>query len=116
MGGGGQIYPFPERGCSACSHIEPKHYRHLKKFCTFVKKGTMMDKMNRDPKTSNYVDGLSIKQGRLINERPDGMTGIQEAANLRRMKKVSYQEQMIANGIERAEMRKEMMKEMRKMF
>ena len=52
----------------------------------------MMDKMNRDPKTSNYVDGLSIKQGRLINERPDGMTGIQEAANLRRMKKNLYKE------------------------
>ena len=76
----------------------------------------MMDKMNRDPKTSNYVDGLSIKQGRLINERPNGMTGIQEAANLRRMKEISYKEQMIANGIERAEMRKEMMKDMRKMF
>lgn len=72
----------------------------------------MMDKMSRDPKTSNYVDGLSIKQGRLINERPNGMTGIQEAANLRRMKKNTYKEQCIANGIEMAEMRKDI----RKMF
>ena len=72
----------------------------------------MMDKMSRDPKTSNYVDGLSIKQGRLINQRTNGMTGIQEAANLRRMKKNTYKEQMIANGIEMAEMRKDM----RKMF
>lgn len=72
----------------------------------------MMDKMSRDPKTSNYVDGLSIKQGRLINERPNGMTGIAEAANLRRMKKNLYKEQCIANGIEMAEMRKDM----RKMF
>jgi len=71
-----------------------------------------MDKMSRDPKTSNYVDGLSIKQGRLINERPNGMTGIAEAANLRRMKKNLYKEQCIANGIEMAEMRKDM----RKMF
>ena len=72
----------------------------------------MMDKMSRDQKTSNYVDGLSIKQGRLINERPNGMTGIAEAANLRRMKKNAYKEQCIANGIEMAEMRKDM----RKMF
>jgi hypothetical protein len=72
----------------------------------------MMDKMSRDPKTSNYVDGLSIKQGRLINQRTNGMTGIQEAANLRRMKKNLYKEQCIANGIEMAEMRKDM----RKMF
>jgi len=71
-----------------------------------------MDKMSRDPKTSNYVDGLSIKQGRLINQRTNGMTGIQEAANLRRMKKNLYKEQCIANGIEMAEMRKDM----RKMF
>jgi len=73
-----------------------------------------MDKMSRDPKTSNYVDGLSIKQGRLINERPNGMTGIAEAANLRRMKKNAYKEQMIANGIEMAELRKEMMKDMKR--
>jgi len=72
----------------------------------------MMDKMSRDPKTSNYVDGLSIKQGRLINQRTNGMTGIAEAANLRRMKKNLYKEQCIANGIEMAEMRKDM----RKMF
>tara|TARA_R110002124_G_scaffold68653_1_gene185433 strand:- start:3583 stop:3798 length:216 start_codon:yes stop_codon:yes gene_type:complete len=69
-----------------------------------------MEDMNRDMSQRNYVDGLSIKQGRLINERPNGMTGIAEAANLRRMKKDSYKEQMIANGIERAEMQKEFKK------
>tara|TARA_R110000796_G_scaffold43603_5_gene107076 strand:+ start:158 stop:373 length:216 start_codon:yes stop_codon:yes gene_type:complete len=69
-----------------------------------------MEDMNRDMSQRNYVDGLSIKQGRLINERPNGMTGIAEAANLRRMKKISYKEQMIANGIERAEMQKEFKK------
>lgn len=69
-----------------------------------------MEDMNRDMSQRNYVDGLSIKQGRLINERPNGMTGIAEAANLRRMKKNSYKEQMIANGIERAEMQKEFKK------
>jgi hypothetical protein len=69
-----------------------------------------MEDMNRDMSQRNYVDGLSIKQGRLINERPNGMTGIAEAANLRRMKKNSYKEQCIANGIERAEMQKEFKK------
>ena len=32
----------------------------------------------------NYVNGLYIKDGRLINDRPDGMTGIQRAANMKR--------------------------------
>ena len=32
----------------------------------------------------NYVDGLFIKDGRLINDRPNGMTGIQQAANMKR--------------------------------
>ena len=30
----------------------------------------------------NYVNGLYIKDGRLINDRPDGMTGIQRAASM----------------------------------
>ena len=67
-----------------------------------------MDHMNKDPKASNNVGGLYVRNGRLINERPDGMTGIQEAANLRRMKKIAYKEDMIARGIELSEMRKEM--------
>jgi len=32
----------------------------------------------------NYVDGLYVKDGRLINDRPNGMTGIQQAANMKR--------------------------------
>ena len=48
-----------------------------------------MKKINRDPKTSNDVGGLYVKQGRLMNERPDGMTGIQQAAKLRKMKNVN---------------------------
>ena len=31
------------------------------------------------------MDGLTIKNGRLINERPNGMTGIQQAANMKRI-------------------------------
>lgn len=33
----------------------------------------------------NYVDGLYIKNGRLINDRMDSMTGIQQAANMKRI-------------------------------
>ena len=32
-------------------------------------------------------DGLTIKNGRLINNRPNGITGIQEALNIKKSKK-----------------------------
>jgi hypothetical protein len=31
------------------------------------------------------MNGLTIKNGRLVNERPNGMTGIQQAANMKRI-------------------------------
>ena len=43
-----------------------------------------MEKINRDNKVSDYVDGLYVKNGRLINGRPNGMTGIQSAANMKK--------------------------------
>jgi len=46
-----------------------------------------------------------VKQGRLMNERPDGMTGIQQAAKLRKMKCNSEKAEIIANGISLAEIR-----------
>jgi len=49
------------------------------------------------------MNGLNIKNGRLINERPDGMTGIQQAANMKRIIKEDRKIKMIADGIERAE-------------
>ena len=49
------------------------------------------------------MDGLTIKNGRLVNERPDGMTGIQQAANMKRIVKEGRKIKMIADGIERAE-------------
>ena len=52
------------------------------------------------------MDGLTIKNGRLINERPNGMTGIQQAANMKRIIDEDRKITMIADGIERAEMRK----------
>jgi len=49
------------------------------------------------------MDGLTIKNGRLVNERPIGMTGIQQAANMKRIIDENRKIKMIADGIERAE-------------
>ena len=49
------------------------------------------------------MDGLTVKDGRLVNERPVGMTGIQQAANIKRMVKEDRKIKMIADGIQRAE-------------
>ena len=54
----------------------------------------------------NYVDGLFIKDGRLINDRPDGMTGIQRAASIKRSVNNDKKINMIAEGIQIAEDRK----------
>ncbi len=57
--------------------------------------------------------GLTVKNGRLINNRPVGKSGIEEAAELRKMVKKNEKTSMIADGIERAEMRKDMKKFMK---
>ena len=54
------------------------------------------------------VDGLYVKNGRLINGRPNGMSGIEQAANMKRIIDEDRKIKMIADGIERAEMRKDM--------
>jgi|TARA_R100000541_G_scaffold51964_2_gene59566 hypothetical protein len=53
------------------------------------------------------MDGLTIKNGRLINNRPDGMSGIEQASLYRQQMKKQYKIDMIADGIERAKMREE---------
>ena len=53
------------------------------------------------------MNGLTIKNGRLVNERPVGMTGIQEAANKKRNIDEGRQIKIIADGIQRAESMKE---------
>jgi|TARA_R110002050_G_scaffold76872_3_gene164416 hypothetical protein len=67
-----------------------------------------MIKINKDPKISDMVDGLYVKNGRLINGRPNGMTGIEQAANMKRIIDEDRKIKMIADGIERSEMRKNM--------
>ena len=52
------------------------------------------------------MDGLTIKNGRLINERRVGETGIAEAARLRADMKGSKVVRNIADGIELSEERK----------
>ena len=49
------------------------------------------------------MKGLTIKNGRLVNERPVGMTGIQQAANMKRIITEDRKIKSIADGIEIAE-------------
>jgi len=52
--------------------------------------------------------GLTVKDGRLINNRPVGKSGLEEAAEIRQIMKRNKEAEVIANGIEKAEMRKDM--------
>ena len=44
-------------------------------------------------------EGLTVKDGRLINNRPVGETGIAEAARLRKQMEHRYKAECIADGI-----------------
>ena len=52
--------------------------------------------------------GLTVKDGRLVNNRPVGKSGLEEAAEIRQIMKRNKEAEVIANGIEKAEMRKDM--------
>jgi len=56
------------------------------------------------------AEGLTIKDGRLINNRPVGESGIAEASRLRQEMKHRYKAECIADGIGIAERRKDMYK------
>jgi hypothetical protein len=77
----------------------------LIKFCTFV--------FNHK---ENTMDGLKMKDGRLINDRPVGVSGISQAAMLRKSNKQRSITQDIALGIELAEERKSVRDAVTKMF
>ena len=62
--------------------------------------------MNNPFKGSDNVGGLYVEDGRLINGRRDGETGIAEAARIRRAVKNDRKINMIAEGIELAENKK----------
>ena len=55
---------------------------------------------------NNYVDGLYIKDGRLINDRPASESGIARAANIKRAVKNDRKINQIAEGIQLAEDKK----------
>ena len=54
------------------------------------------------------MNGLHIKNGRLINDRPDGETGIARAARIKKAMKKQEKINMIADGMDRAEMREKL--------
>lgn len=53
-----------------------------------------------------------MKNGRLVNDRPDGMTGIQEAAQikqtLKKAKKLEMYSEAVALGIQKAKISEDM--------
>jgi len=55
------------------------------------------------------MSGLTIEGGRLINERPDGMTGIQMMANVKSARKRMEKIDMIAQGNEMARNQRDML-------
>jgi len=55
------------------------------------------------------MNGLKVKNGRLINDAPDGITGIAQAAQIRKTMKQAKKVAMIAEGIELAELKKNLM-------
>jgi hypothetical protein len=52
------------------------------------------------------MGGLTVKDGRLINDRPVGMTGIAQASMVKQSMDRAKKVDMIADGIELAEGRK----------
>ena len=54
----------------------------------------------------DFVNGLYVEGGRLINDRPNSMTGIQKAASIKRSVKNARKVNQIAEAIELAEDKK----------
>jgi len=52
------------------------------------------------------MGGLRVEKGRLVNDRPNGITGIAQAAQLRKTLHRARKVDMMADGIELAEGRK----------
>ena len=54
---------------------------------------------------SNFVDGLYVQDGRLINGRANSINGIEQAANIKKALKYTKKINMIADGIRLADIR-----------
>lgn len=55
------------------------------------------------------MSGLTMKNGRLINDRPVGVTGIQQAADARKMRKREEKIEMMVEADVRASLREKML-------
>ena len=55
---------------------------------------------------SDFIKGLYVKDGRLINMRPDGETGIAKAANIKRAVDNDKKINIIAEAIQLADDKK----------
>ena len=56
-------------------------------------------------------DGLTVKDGRLINNRPDGKNGIEKAAELRKALKKAEKIEMYSEAVALGNMKEDMMQE-----
>ena len=97
FGGAKKKSAWDERG-AAQGGGEPKHSAYLAKFLSYLSGEQNCIIMKGE--------GLTVKDGRLINDRPVGESGIAQAARLRRNVKRGNQASIIAEGIELSEMRK----------
>ena len=69
---------------------------------TFVENQLVMKKIS-------IKDGLEVRNGRLINNRPDGMTGIQKMCETKKMLKREQKIEMMVEADVRASMRERML-------
>jgi hypothetical protein len=75
---------------------------------TFVKTKLM--------KQYSDMNGLVVRGGRLMNERPNGMTGIQETSMNRKAMRDAHKAEVISQGIMKAERAKEVSSMIKAMF
>jgi hypothetical protein len=61
--------------------------------------------------SNSQYDGLTVKNGRLVNNRPDGQTGIAQAAQVRKSMKQAEKVSVMARGIAMGEMMSEGMED-----
>jgi hypothetical protein len=65
-------------------------------------------KLSNSVYSSNEFSGLTVRNGRLINNRPDGQTGIAQAADVRKSMKQAEKIMVVAKGTAMGEMMSEM--------
>ena len=55
------------------------------------------------------INGLTVKNGRLINNRPNGVTGIQQAAQIKKEMKRQEKISLMEEAIVRAKIKEDIM-------